>query len=114
METIRILFYTDSCDVSENRHFWGLTDLESFIKLKLASIACIQISVLNRHIEYKNGQKRYKYRATKLRKQLLDKFDELWIFGVLQATKDDPELTKAEIRDLTQWMKRGGVFITGD
>ena len=113
METLRILFYTDSADISEDIHIWGLTRLEQFIELKLASIVNIEIRILNRHIDYKNGHK-YKYQATKLRKALLDQFDELWIFGALPAPADKPELTKPEIHDLTEWMKTGGVFITGD
>jgi hypothetical protein len=113
METLRILFYTDSADISENLHLWGLTTLEKFIKLKLEPIVDIEISILNRHIDYKNGRK-HKYQATQLRKGLLDQFDELWIFGALPAPANKPELTQAEIQDLTEWMKKGGVFITGD
>lgn len=113
METIRILFYTDLCAISQGTNHRGLTKAKKFIELKLAPIANVEISILNRHIDYKNGEK-YKYQATKLTDVLLHQYDELWVFGALQATRENPELTQAEIQALTEWMKVGGVMITGD
>ena len=116
MEKIRILFYTDSRDISENLRLWGLTDLRHFIQIKLSSFVNIQVDILNRHIDYENQGKR-RNAATKFTSTLLGRYDELWVFGVLQKNTDkfpENELTPTEVENLREWMRTGGVLITGD
>jgi len=116
METIRILFYTDYSFISENRHFWGLTDARQFIQNKLAGIANVDIQIKNRHFDYQNARPNVNG-ATRLTRDLLSNYDELWVFGVAQQnTCSEPynELLKEEVEELRCWMNQGGVLITGD
>jgi hypothetical protein len=115
METIRILLYTDSANISENKHLWGLTSLQQFVKLKISGLAYVRFTLLNRHFDYKSNQPRNG--ATPLTAELLKNYDELWVFGVRQqnSTKEpNNELDKCEVAALRCWMDIGGVLITGD
>src|ERR1700754_644054 len=124
METIRILLYTDNSDIRKNPDpgSWGVTDLERFIKLKLQGIADVCFDVLNRHdVDLKTGQEING--AHKLTDGLLKQYDELWFFGYRQVNLPDAkppeppephnELECDEKELLCDWMKTGGVLITG-
>lgn len=116
METIRILLYTDYSYISENINLWGLTSLQRFIKLKLQGIAHVEFSLMNRHFDYVNNQPNVDG-ATRLTPELLDRHDELWVFGALQMnTTAHPhnELDDVEVAALRAWMQTGGVMVTGD
>jgi hypothetical protein len=115
METIRILLYTDKADISTGSHLWGLDSLQRFVVLKLKGIANVTFTMRNRHFNYKHH--RPQNGATPLTSSLLSHYDELWIFAALQAnTASEPlnQLEAAEIAALQTWMKKKGVFITGD
>ena len=115
METIRILFYTDKSNISTNCNFWGLTSVEQFVHLKLRGLADVKFTTRNRHFDYATNQE--VNGATPLNSTLLQDFDEIWVFGARQAnTKTEPynELDLTEISALREWMKEGGMMITGD
>lgn len=115
MEKIRILFYTDYAPISNDKHRMGLTDLKRFIELKISGLVNVRIDIRNRHYDYKkntpvNG-------ATPLTSTFLKDYEELWIFGYRpKKTKTEPhnELAQEEVDALLEWMKTGGVMITGD
>lgn len=116
METIRILLYTDKADISESWHLWGLSSLQQFVALKLKGLANVTFTIRNRHFEYKENPT-HGNGATPLTSSLLHDYEELWVFGALQAnTMSEPhnELDINEIDALQTWMNEGGVFITGD
>lgn len=116
METIRILLYTDDPTISQDKFHRGLTDLERFISLKLKGIANVTVTLKNRHFDYLTNQPNVSG-ATQLTSTFLADYDELWIFGVEQTnTKKGPrnKLEPEEIGALLEWMKTGGVMITGD
>jgi hypothetical protein len=80
------------------------------IKKKLKPIVEVDVTVLDRHLP--------EHGATRLTCDLLKQFDELWVFGFGNDRNDgnNPffELTDDEVYDLSAWMYRGGVLITGD
>jgi hypothetical protein len=122
METINILLYTDHPDIRKDPdpNSWGVTDLEKFIKLKLQNVAKVTLDVVNRH-EGNRATGQEKNAANKLTCKLLKSYNELWFFGYRQIDLPDAkppqphnELETEEQNELFDWMKTGGVLITGD
>jgi hypothetical protein len=122
VETINILLYTDSPEIRKNPdpNSWGVTDLEKFIKLKLQNIADVSLCVVNRH-ERNPQTGRENNAANKLTRNLLKPYNEVWFFGYRQvnipkgeAPEPNNELELEEQNELFEWMKTGGVLITGD
>lgn len=118
MQTIRILFYTDThaMIVQNGQGDEGSSILQRLIKEKLKGIVNVEIAVKNRHFDETSNV--LAHGATRLTKTLLNDFDELWMFGFdyKENTQQEParELTAQEVNDLCVWMNTGGVMVTGD
>jgi hypothetical protein len=117
MKTLRILLYTDTLATVKNggEGDEGTNIMQRLLKAKLKNIVDVEVSVIARHA-YEN--KFPCHGATKLTKELLNNFDEVWVFGTenVRNTECEPahELTDQEVKALCAWMKTGGVMITGD
>lgn len=115
MKTIRILLYTDIEVFEIPGDTLSISDAQRFIQLKLKNIARVVFTIRNRHFDYLNNVKATA--ATKLTADLLSQHDELWVFCFgNEDTKKNPGhgLDKEEADNLFEWMKRGGVMVTGD
>lgn len=112
METIRILFYTDIAELDVKDSEKGVSDLKRFVDLKLKGVAKVDILVRNRNFDY--GHNQVSLSATKLTPGLLERFDELWFFGINQSDNPCAMLTNGELNALRDWMSKGGVMLTGD
>jgi hypothetical protein len=121
MQTIRILFYTDEFlfwrgSSGLGSSGYGARDLKRFIEFKLKHFARPEIEIRYRDYDYETGQ--IKHAATKLTCDLLSGFDEVWVFGFRMGgnTEKEPEneLTDAEVDALYDWMRAGGLMLTGD
>lgn len=116
METIRILIYTDYCNINESCDSdFGVFELENLIRYKTKSLAHVQFGFLNRHGDCPANENQHA--ANKLTSELLAKYDELWVFSYLQSNlpaEPDNELGNDEVAALFDWMKSGGVLIAGD
>ncbi|MFL6098571.1 MAG: hypothetical protein ACJ71T_01295 [Actinomycetales bacterium] len=109
--TVKILFYTDSNLVDFNAGLdFGVDHLRDILRTQSSFYAQFDIDLVNRH---SGGHANHKLTAA-----LLNGYDQLWIFGVLQCNQQglpENELTAAEVADLRAWMDAGGgVLITGD
>lgn len=119
METIRILFYTDTTgfNTEGSKTTYCASYLKRFIKLKLAKIADVEMTVKCRHVDYQTDLPS-KDAPTKLTSGLLSDYDELWMFGFgsegNSEKEPENELTDDEVKNLCDWMKTGGVMVTGD
>jgi hypothetical protein len=112
---VRILFYTDDPDVNlnPNQPDFGVGTLRDLVLTHNRFHATFTVALVNRHA---GGHANHK-----LTPALLDQYDQLWVFGVLQANlpnQTQNELTDPEVDALRAWMSRpgreGGVLITGD
>jgi len=147
--TIRILFYCDDADeswVSANkatgnarRGFkdeFGLGLLKTTLENQSNLFTRYKVDVLNRYYDYDAEGNIVKNPALlqnphKLSKSLLDKYSQIWIFGMhygngmevapnfdgvlFDQQAKDQELTSEEVAQLRDWMDAGGgVLITGD
>lgn len=130
MVKINLLFYTDYRDCKNPKNEFtieiaearkGLSMLRDLILKNKPEIVEVNICLINRN-ESKPGQ-------YKLTRELLSKFDELWVFGYYQNNVDgefksahggpENELDDSEVKALDEWMKlkegkQGGILITGD
>jgi hypothetical protein len=121
MLEIRVLLYTDYLEVKLDKptrnapNVYGLYFLKRAVEAKTPSYVKINFELVNRH---EGG-----HAANKLTPELLNKFDELWVFGrhqinlpVLLGNPAQPEmeLTLPEVGALREWMLTHGVLITGD
>jgi hypothetical protein len=117
METIRILVYADTPDFSDKPGSLkgGLADLKRFAIEKAKDIADVTFTFLQRHGRDENGKEINA--ENKLTDELLREFEEVWFFGVRQidtSAQPNNELTPEEVDVLHEWMRTGGVFLTGD
>lgn len=107
---VKILFYTDYYGVTlGNDDSFGVDILKDLIEGQSTFFSKFTIDLLDRH----SGG----HAQNKLTANLLDDYDEVWFFGVLQANVTDAmqnELTDDEVGVLENWMKDGGVLMTGD
>lgn len=112
MTTIRILIYTDTIDTQsdDDEVAGGVSIMRRLMREKLKKIVNVDITVLNRHDPA--------HAAKKLTCELLKQFDELWVIGWGNTPNSSSfpalELTDDEVYDLSAWMYRGGVMVTGD
>jgi hypothetical protein len=112
MKTIRILIYTDNGDTlsDSDGEDEGVSIMRRLMCEKLKKIVNVGVTILNRHHPA--------HGATKLTCDLLKQFDELWVIGWGNTPNNNAlpalELTDDEVYDLSAWMYRGGVMVTGD
>lgn len=115
MKTIRILIYTDVLDFNTAGGSRAGTEMQGFIRQKLEKIAEVKITVKSRHFDLE--QTPPAPALIRLTPELLADHDELWVFGFgNKDTRLNPEygLDKDEVESLHDWMKTGGVLVTGD
>lgn len=106
---VNILFYTDDDGafgvVDDSNSDFGIGMLRGLIESNTPSFVDINITFLNRH------ENKF------LTRQRLGKLDEVWFFGTRLSNLPDEslnELDAEEVKDLENWMKAGGVLMTGD
>ena len=117
MPSLNILFYTDhvSMLLPDGNH--GISRLKNLLENRQPAFVTIRpITVTNR---FEDSQ-----HPNRLTDELLNQFDEIWIFGKYQAKVNgkfgeqyggpENELDDDEVRALGKWTKKGGVLITGD
>src|SRR5688572_18186625 len=117
METIRILVYADTPDFTDKPGSLkgGLADLKRFAIEKTKDFADVTFTFLQRHGRDEQGKEINA--ENKLTGELLREFEEVWFFGVRQidtSAQPNNELTQEEVDVLHEWMRCGGVFLTGD
>jgi len=117
METIRILVYADNPNFTDQPGSLkgGLADLKRFTIEKTKDSANVNFCFLQRHGRDETGKEINA--ENKLTAELLSYFDEIWFFGVRQIDTEEQlhnELTPEEVEVLQDWMRYGGVFLTGD
>lgn len=122
MQKIRILFYTDDIINEELGPLqWSIADLKNFILYKTSSVANIEITFINRHLDRQTNEP--VQGANKLAWGLLKKYDELWVFGSKLKNVSNPDLEKSEpynelddyeLAVMQKWMQTGGLMFTGD
>jgi hypothetical protein len=111
--TVRILFYTDASSVNLSSNIeendFGVWILRELLVHDDGDLATFEITLVNRH----DGG----HAARKLTSAVLANYDEVWCFGIQQANRpgqSENELTDPEVAALEEWMKTGGVLMTGD
>lgn len=116
MNTLRILIYTDMLGLDDSRNDFSVTDMCRFIRLNLSHEFDVKIDLRVRHFDYANNVPCHG--ATKLCLGLLKQYDELWVIGIetKENSIENPDflLTGEEVESLKEWMKTGGVMVTGD
>lgn len=115
MKTIRILIYTDIRVFNMAGRDRAGIDLQNFVKQKLAKIAEAGIKVVSRHFDLEQPDAPPAF--IRLTHDLLFAHDVLWVFGFgNEDTRQSPEFAfdAEEVMLLCEWMKRGGVMVTGD
>ncbi|HEY0367048.1 MAG TPA: hypothetical protein VGC73_11290 [Pyrinomonadaceae bacterium] len=118
MTTIRILIYTDDAQFTADPcGEFSISELKKLIKLKTTCIADVHIDLINRHFDQEANTKAHA--KNKLTKTFLEPYHEIWFFGfrmkdLPESGEPENELTEPEIDDLEEWMKTGGVLISGD
>lgn len=126
--TIRILLYTDDPQsITKDDELLGLSTMIEHLKAHAPTFANLSIEWLSRNSSKAN------HADVKLSAELLEKFDEIWFFGVHQVNRKNfnigilrggpqSELGKEEVLALSNWMRvggetgldGGGVLMTGD
>lgn len=117
MPSLNILFYTDHESVSLPYGDHGVSTLKQLLETrKPAFLDALTITVMNR---FEDPQNPHKFTG-----DLLKGFHEVWIFGKHQANVNgafskvyggpENEPDDDEVRALAEWMKTGGVLMTGD
>jgi hypothetical protein len=118
MTTVRILIYTDDTKFTVDPcGEFSISELKKMIKLKTTCLADVHIDLINRHFDHDTRTKTHA--KNKLTKIFLEPYHEIWFFGfklkdLPESGEPENELTKPEIDDLEEWMKTGGVLISGD
>ncbi len=124
METIRILIYTDTTDISlvADDGTKRVTILKQLLETKRLAFAEFKLDVINRFQDFTDPSK--PKIPQKLTRKLLEEFDEVWFFGLYQREVPGPfevtfggpdnELDDEEVKELESWMASGGVLISGD
>jgi hypothetical protein len=116
MKQLRILIYTDTLGLDDEKDSFCISDLRRFLPLKLGHIVEVKTDTLVRHFDDKTNKPRHA--ANKLTHDLLEQYHELWVFGFdnRKDTGAEPQLllTPEEVAELARWMKTGGVMVTGD
>ena len=107
MKTIRILFYTDNPALEIEGNDECVCDVRRFIPLKLKGIANVDIQIMVRRGSPVEP-------AVRLTSNLLKDFHELWVFGFRNDEDSEFMLGDDEVKDIYEWMKTGGVMLTGD
>jgi hypothetical protein len=124
MTTVNILIYTDKRDISlvDDDGTKRVTILKKLLETKRLAFAEFKLEVINRYEGFTDPSK--PKTPQKLSRTLLERFDEIWFFGLYQKKVDGPfeetfggpdnELDDDEVRELEGWMARGGVLMAGD
>lgn len=124
MTTVNILLYTDTKEISlySGRGPKRVTILKKLLEIKKLAFAEFKLEVINRYEGFTDPTKPQTPR--KITAELLEKFDELWLFGWYQKEVRGPftelyggpdnELDDLEVTALENWMTGGGVLISGD
>ncbi|MBV9822657.1 MAG: hypothetical protein JO144_10500 [Actinobacteria bacterium] len=113
---VRILFYTDRPDVVSPGEDFSTTTLRDWIQAANNFYADFQIDIVNRFAGAStvNG---VVHATSTLTAQFLAGYDQVWFFGVNQCNlpgQPDNELSDSEVAVLHDWMRTGGVLMTGD
>jgi hypothetical protein len=113
---VKVLFYTDSArlvnldaDVQSPENDFGVRILRDLLEADQSNRPIMSVDLVDRH----DGG----HAARKLLPKLLDRYDEVWFFGIsLANVENEPEneLTDPEVHALESWMAAGGVLMTGD
>lgn len=123
MVTINILIYTDVKDISldDDNGTKRATILKSLLETPTLAFAEFKLQLINRFDGFTDDQPGT---LRKLTDELLEPFDELWLFGMYQKsvtgdfTEDfgsaDNELDPDEQKVLKRWMAQGGLLMAGD
>lgn len=118
MNSIKILIYTDESNFSVDPCAeFGISELKRMIRFKTACVVDVHIDLINRHFD--SVAQRPVHAINKLTVEFLDQYDEVWFFGFRQtnlpeSAEPENELIDKEIDALKNWMKTGGVLISGD
>jgi hypothetical protein len=127
-QTIRLLLYTDDPRIITTNidDQMGLTTMIKHLKAHEPAFAKIEVELVSRS---SNSQI---HADNKLDAERLQKYDEVWFFGVHQVSRDNftlgvlrggpqSDLQTGEVSELAAWMKvegekgkGGGVLMTGD
>lgn len=124
IQDIRILVYTDDDELVKDDidADFGIGYMKKFLDAHQPSFGKARIELAQRKASTGDSAE------LKLTKPLLDMYDQVWFFGIhlsnLPAPKHDgdkesrggpeSELLQGEIDALSDWMKVGGVLVTGD
>jgi hypothetical protein len=120
MNTIRILFYSDFIGIADDPcSDFGVSELKRLILHKtrpFCGVFTVEITTIFRHAQETDLKVKV---ARKLTTDLLDGFDEVWVFGYRKSNNSkqsefENELDNDEVLALERWMTKGGLLITGD
>lgn len=118
--TIRILIYTDDPHgITKGNELFGLSTMIAHLKSHEPAFATFSVELISRNADAQN------HAGNRLTPALLQQFDEVWFFGIHQADRPrfslgvvrggpHSELEPEEIVALRDWMKSGGVLMSGD
>lgn len=124
MTTINILLYTDTKEISvdQGRGPKRVSILKNLLETKKLAFAEFKLTVINRYDGFTDTTQPPTHQ--KITPELLENFDELWLFGWYQKDVRGPftelyggpdnELDEHELGALESWMTKGGLLISGD
>lgn len=116
MKQLRILIYSDTVGLDDPNRSFCVSDLRRFLQLKLGHIVEVKTDALTRHFNHQTMQPQAG--ANMLTGDLLSQYHELWVLGFDNSGDIEGQpakvLTDEEVAALAEWMKTGGVMVSGD